>query len=97
MEECEEKDEEVLEDVIILTDEDGHDENFELLGIVDCEDKKYAVLMPVDDNPNGEVEIFRIETDGENETYAGVDSEEEADKVFELFREQAKDRFIFVE
>jgi uncharacterized protein YrzB (UPF0473 family) len=82
---------------VVLTDQDGNDTEFELLDIVECDGKQYVVLIPVDSIEDGEVVIFRIEGEGENESYVGVDTEEEAAKVFEVFKEATKDRYNFAE
>ncbi len=88
---------EELTNRVILTDQDGNDTEFEFLDIVECEGKEYVVLLPVENIDDGEVVIFRIEGEGENESYIGVETEEEASKVFAVFKEKAKDDFNFVD
>ena len=97
MSEFEENEDVEFDNIVVLTDEDGNEENFEFLDAVAFDEKRYAVLLPVDNNPNDEVEIFRIEGEGDDETFVGVDSEEEAQQVFDLFKSQAKERFEFDE
>ncbi len=82
--------------IITMTDADGNDTQFEFLDIVEYNDKEYAVLLPVGDD-DGLVVIFRIEGDEEDETYIGVDDEEEASAVFELFKEQNADEYDFTD
>ena len=59
--------------------------------------KEYIILLPVEEQENGEVVIFRVEGDSENETYVGLEDEVEAEKVFNLFKEKAKDDFDFAD
>ena len=82
---------------VILTDEDGVDTEFEFLDVIETDGKTYVVLLPTETADDGEVVIFRVEGEGDYETYVGVETVEEAEKVFELFKEKAKDDFDFVD
>lgn len=86
-----------LDNIIVLNDEDGNEVEFEYLDAVEMDGKEYIVLLPVEEQENGEVVIFRVEGEAENETYVGLDDEEEAEKVFNLFKEKAKDDFDFAD
>ena len=95
--EQDQEDLDALDNIVVLTDQDGVDTEFEFLDVVECDGKEYVVLLPVESADDGEVVIFRIEGEGDDETYVGVETEEEAAKVFELFKEKAKDDFNFVD
>lgn len=86
-----------LDNRVVLTDEEGKDNEFEFLDVVSVDGQDYVILLPVDKIEDGEVVIFRIEGQGDDETYVGVDTKEEAEKVFNFFKEKAKDDFNFVE
>ena len=86
-----------LDNIIVLNDEDGNEVEFEYLDAVEMDGKEYIVLLPVEEQENGEVVIFRVEGEAENETYVGLDDEGEAEKVFNLFKEKAKDDFDFAD
>lgn len=86
-----------LDNRVILTDEDGNDVEFEFLDVVSVDEKEYVILLPVEEIENGEVVIFRIEGEGEDESYIGLDDEAEAEKVFLAFKEKAKDDFNFAD
>ena len=86
-----------LDNIIVLNDEDGNEVEFEYLDAVEMDGKEYIILLPVEEQENGEVVIFRVEGEEENETYVGLDDEEEAEKVFNLFKEKAKDDFDFAD
>ena len=61
------------------------------------DDNQYVVLLPMDEEEAEEVVILRLEKDGEEENFVSVDSEEEINKVFELFKERNADDFDFVD
>ena len=92
-----EKDFEELDNVVVLTDEDGVDTEFEWLDTVEMDDNQYVVLLPMDEEEAEEVVILRLEKDGEEENFVSVDSEEEINKAFELFKERNADDFDFVD
>ena len=85
-----------LDNIVILTDADGNDIQFEFLDIVKTGNREYVILLPLDAAEDGEVAILRVEGNGEYESYVGVETEEETQKVFDLFKEQAKDDFNFI-
>ena len=74
-----------LDNRIILNDEDGNEIEFEFLDVVEVDEKEYVVLLPVEEAEKGEVVIFRIEGEGEEESYISLDDEAEAERVFEAF------------
>lgn len=86
-----------LDNIIVLNDEEGNEVEFEFLDIVELDEKEYVILLPVEEIENGEVVIFRIEGEGDDETYFGLDDEAEAERVFQAFKEKAKDDFDFVD
>lgn len=86
-----------LDNIVVLTDQDGVDTEFEFLDVIETDGKEYVILLPVETADDGEVVIFRVEGEGDDETYVGVETEEEAARVFELFKEKAKDDFNFVD
>lgn len=83
------------ENIIQLNDESGNTIFFEFLDLITWREKEYVVLLPVEDEDN-QVVILQLEsTDGEQESYIGVESEFILDTVFALFKERNKDFFIF--
>ena len=86
-----------LDSKIILNDEEGNEIEFEFLDVVEVDEKEYVVLLPVEEADKGEVVIFRIEGSEEDESYVSLDNEEEAEKVFQAFKEKTKDEFDFAD
>ena len=83
--------------IIVLTDDEGNDVEFEFLDTIEYEGDEYIVLMEnVEDND--EVVILKIERlDDENENYIGVDDEETLNAVFKIFKDRYKDEFDFTD
>lgn len=87
------------DNIIVLTDEDGNDVEFEFCASVEYEGNEYVVLLPTEDD-DGEVVILQVMEDenaGEDDeaTYVGVDDDDVLQAVFDLFKEQAGDEFDF--
>ena len=83
--------------ILVLTDENGEDVEFEYLDCIDYEGKEYLVLMPVEE-VSTEVIILEIEpVDEENENYLSVDDEETLNAVYGIFKEKYKDILTFEE
>ena len=95
--------EEELNNIITLNDENGEEVSFEFLDLIELDDEKYVVLLPLEDDSDdeevGEVVILQLEdTESEDEeSYVGVEDEEILNKVFEIFKEKFKDEFNFVD
>ena len=97
--------EELSDNIITLTDEEGKESNFELLDLVELDNEEYVVLLPVDDEESeepGEVVILKVEdsdddSDEETESYVSVEDEETLTKVFEIYKDKLKNEFDFVD
>lgn len=94
--------EEELDNIVVLSDEEGNDVRFEFLDLIEYEDEEYVVLLPIQEEAkeDGEVVILKVEDvddEAETESYASVDDETVLNKVFEIFKERFKDEFDFVD
>lgn len=93
--------EEILQEeessILILTDENGEDVEFEYLDCIEYEGKEYLVLMPADELAT-EIVILQIEpVDEETENYLSVSDETVLDAVYGIFKERYKDILTFEE
>ena len=93
---------EETDNIIILNNENGEEVKFEFLDLIDLDDEKYVVLLPVteDEENDGEVVILKLEDsdeDSEEESYVSVEDEDILMKVFNIFKEKFKDEFNFVD
>ena len=83
--------------ILVLTDENGEDVEFEYLDCIEYEGKEYLVLMPVEE-VSTEVIVLEIEpVDEENENYLSVDDEETLNAIYGIFKEKYKDILTFEE
>ena len=94
---------EELDNIVILNDEEGNEDQFEFLDLVELDNEEYVVLLPVTsegEEDEGEVVILKLEDtddDSEEESYVGVEDEEILNQVFEMFKDKYKDEFNFVD
>ncbi|GAA4875602.1 DUF1292 domain-containing protein [Paenibacillus vulneris] len=75
-------------DIIVIPDDDGNEEEFEVVARfeVDGSDKKYLMVVPMDaDEESDEVYAFRYEEDGDDLQLYTIDDEEEWNIVEETF------------
>ena len=96
--------EEIFDNIVKLSDEDGQEVEFEFLDLVELDGEEYVVLLPVDEpeteeDEAGEVVILKVEDteDESQETYVSVDDEEILNKVFLIFKDKFKDEFNFLD
>ena len=81
--------------ILTLTDENGNDQNFEYLDVIEYNGKEYMVLMPADEEETNIV-ILEIEpVDEENENYLSIEDEDLLNTVYGLFKEKYKDVLTF--
>lgn len=86
---------EELDNIVVLTDEEGNEVGFEFIDLIAYEGEEYVVLLPCEDGDN-EVVILKVEDgDTENENYVSVDDEDKLMAIFEIFKERFKDEFTF--
>lgn len=75
-------------EIIFIPDEEGNEEEFEVVMKfeVDDSDRKYMMVVPVDeDEDSDEVYAFRYEEDGDDLKLFTIEDEEEWDIVEETF------------
>lgn len=81
--------------VLTLVNDDGDEEDFILLDVIEHEGSTYAVLQPesdVTDDNEVEVVIFRMEGNDEDcTTYMPIESEELLNTLFDKFLEGLED------
>lgn len=98
---------EAEDNLLVLTDEDGQDVEFECLDQIDYEDGKYVVLLPTDESEEDAIEVLILEMrlaegeDPEDEDaefeFAPVESEELLDKLYDMFCAKHQDDFSFAD
>ncbi len=81
--------------ILVLTDENGQDIEFEYLDCIEYQGTEYLVLMP-NDEESSEIVILQIQpVDEENENYVAVEDEAVLNAVYDIFKERYKDVLTF--
>lgn len=89
----------ILEDenLLTLTDENGNEETFEYLDVIECEGKEYLFLLPAEEE-SSEIVVLEIEpVDEENENYLPIEDEAVLTAVYNIFKEKYADEFEFAD
>lgn len=85
--------EEMQENIIELTDEDGNNVEFEILMTFDYGDNFYAAMVPAcdcgceecEEEEEEEVLLMRVEEDGEEDVFYPIEDDEELENVWQEF------------
>lgn len=88
-------DNEMAADLYTLVDEDGVEQQFEMLDSMDVGDDRYYALVPYYDDPTKEIEadselvILKSEFDKNNEeTLVTIDDDDEYERIGNMFLER---------
>ena len=88
-------------DLYTLEDEEGNEQVFELLDVMEFEGEKYFALTPYYEDPeqmledSGEVVILKSEFEGDEEMMVSIDDDEEYERVGEVFMKHIEEMFDF--
>ena len=85
---------EELDNIIVLTDDEGNDVEFEWLDTLEMNGQTYVVVLPTEEDSE-EVVILKMEQEEDEDTFVGLDDEAEINAVFEEFKEKNKENFDF--
>lgn len=82
--------EEVLDvEVFTLTDEEGNESDFELIGRIEDNGRTYLALEPKDENPEGEYVLLKIAKDDDGEEILiTIDDDDEFDRIADIFEDE---------
>ncbi len=90
---------EMTPDIYTLVDEEGNEQAFELLDVMELEDDRYFALIPYYENPeesledDGDLVVLKSElVDGE-EMMATIEDDEEYERVGAIFLERLDNMF----
>jgi len=77
------------DEIFTLTDEDGNESEFELLGSKEVDGILYLALAPIDENEEGEYVILKMSTDEDGEDILlTIDDDDEFEKIADLFDDE---------
>ena len=77
-----------------LTDEDGNESQFELIGEAEIDGVTYYALTELDEEGNqvsDEYVVLRVEKEGNEDVLVSIEDDEEFDKVADFFDDQFSD------
>lgn len=82
-------------DLVTLVDEEGNEHQFELIDVIEVDERRYAIMTPVEEDDSaeeGEAYIFRLETDENGEEIlVDVEDEEEFNRVCAVLDEMEEE------
>jgi len=69
--------------IVETVDENGNAVNFELVDIIDFEEREYALLLSANsaDNEEDEIVVMRLLTDDEGYTFETIEDDDEFERV----------------
>ena len=89
---------EEFDNILSLTDEEGNEFEYEVIDAIEYNGEEFAVLLPVEEEIDAEVIILAVEVDEDGmENFFSVDDVETLEAVYEIFKENNKDEFNFVD
>lgn len=81
--------EEEMTNIFTLTDEDGNEIEFEVIGEYTKDDQRYFAMIPVEDENSDddvcEYVILKLAMDGDEEVLVTVDDDDELDDIADYF------------
>ena len=92
-----EMNEEEYDAVVIMPDDEGNDEPYDLADRIDYDADEYVVLVPQDEDDNEVVILKSVLVDDETEELVSEENEEITDAIFEEFKEMFADEYEFTD
>ncbi len=76
-------------EIFTLTDENGNECQFELIGSHEMDGVTYLALLPIENNNDDEYVILKVETDEDGEdSLVTIDDDDEFDRIADLFDDE---------
>ena len=77
------------DEIFTLTDEEGNEIEFELIGSHEIDGVMYLALIPLADNEDGEYVILKIQPDEQTgeEMLVTIDDDNEFDRIADVFED----------
>ena len=85
------------DEIFTLTDEEGNENEFELLGSTEMDGVTYLALEPVAENPDGEYVILKMQKDGDEDILVTIDDDDEFEKIADFFEDELFNEFDYDE
>lgn len=86
-----------MPDLYTLVDEEGNEQTFELLDVVEVDEQKYFALIPAEEDDmiegDGELVILKSDTVDGEEILVSIDDDNEFEKIGQIFLNRIQDAF----
>lgn len=76
------------QEIFTLTDEEGNESDFELIGNMEIEGVKYVALLPVEGDDDEYVILKLTEDEDGDEVLITIDDDDEFDRVADAFEDE---------
>jgi uncharacterized protein YrzB (UPF0473 family) len=76
-----------MENVVVLTDENGVETQFEVITALTVDDKEYYVLYPVDSEEEDAIVLRLDENEDGEQTLATIEDDDEFEKVAQAYEQ----------
>lgn len=76
------------DEICILTDEEGNESPFEIIGSLEIEGVEYLAFMPVESDECEYVILKKERDENGEDIYVTIDDDDEFDQVAEVFEDQ---------
>ena len=83
------------EDIYTLTDEDGNEMQFSLLGSCEIDGKEYFAMIPLDEGTEEYVILKKEVDENGEEMLVTIDDDDEFDRVADLFEDELFDEIDY--
>ena len=83
------------EDIYTLTDEDGTEMQFSLLGSCEIDGKEYFAMVPLDEGTDEYVILKKEVDESGEEMLVTIDDDDEFDRVADLFEDELFDEIDY--
>lgn len=84
------------DEIFTLTDEDGNENQFELLASHEIDGVTYLALVPIENNEEGEYVILKlIQDENGEEILVTIDDDDEFDRVADFFEDTVFTEFDY--
>lgn len=88
--------EEYEQEIFTLTDEEGVESDFELIGSIEQDGQTYYALVPLADNDDNSYVILKGEKDEDGEDiFATIEDDDEFNKIADLFDNELFDEIDY--
>lgn len=84
-------------DLVVMTDEDGNEYEYEIAARFEKNDNEYVVLVPLAEDDDEVVILKAVLVDDETEEFVAEEDESITDEIFEEFKEMFAEEFNFAD